>query len=66
MSYNIDINLHRRLLTLLYKNEEEHVGSCFSCIDYLDEIWKNKNKDDIFILSNGHAAYALYVVFEKY
>ena len=66
MSYNIDINLHRRLLTLLYKNEEEHVGSCFSCIDYLDEIWKNKNKDDIFILSNGHAAYALYVLLEKY
>ena len=25
-----------------------------------------KNEDDIFILSNGHAAYALYVVLEKY
>ena len=25
-----------------------------------------KNKDDIFILSNGHAEYALYSVLEKY
>jgi len=66
MNYKSDLNLHQRLLDLLYTNEEEHVGSCFSCIDYLDEIWSNKNKDDVFILSNGHAAYALYVLLEKY
>tara|TARA_B100001094_G_scaffold131313_1_gene127101 strand:- start:4311 stop:4958 length:648 start_codon:yes stop_codon:yes gene_type:complete len=66
MNYKSDLNLHQRLLDLLYTNEEEHVGSCFSCIDYLDEIWNNKNKDDVFILSNGHAAYALYVLLEKY
>ena len=27
---------------------------------------KNKNKEDIFILSSGHAALALYAVLEKY
>lgn len=52
-----DISLHKRLLKLLYEHNEEHVGSYFSCIDIID---------DIFILSNGHAAYALYSVLEKY
>ena len=61
-----DINLHKRLLRLLYEHNEEHVGSCFSCIDIIDNIYKNKPDDDIFILSNGHAAYALYCVLEKY
>ena len=61
-----DINLHQRLLKLLYDHNEEHVGSCFTCVDIIDEIFKNKNEDDIFVLSNGHAAYALYVVLEKY
>tara|TARA_A100001515_G_scaffold144753_1_gene149897 strand:- start:3481 stop:4134 length:654 start_codon:yes stop_codon:yes gene_type:complete len=61
-----DINLHQRLLKLLYDHNEEHVGSCFTCVDIIDNIFKNKNEDDIFVLSNGHAAYALYVVLEKY
>tara|TARA_R100000657_G_C4675106_1_gene120624 strand:+ start:1289 stop:1921 length:633 start_codon:yes stop_codon:yes gene_type:complete len=61
-----DIKLHKRLLELLYSHKEEHVGSCFTCIDIIDDIFKNKAKDDIFILSNGHAAYALYCVLEKY
>jgi transketolase N-terminal domain/subunit len=61
-----DLQLHKRLLKLLYDHNEEHVGSCFSCVDIIDQIFKNKSKNDIFILSNGHAAYALYCVLEKY
>ena len=61
-----DLDLHKRLLRLLYEHNEEHVGSCFSCVDIIDNIFKTKAKDDIFILSNGHAAYALYSVLEKY
>lgn len=61
-----DLKLHKRLLDLLYNHNEEHVGSCFSCVDIIDSIFKSKAKDDIFILSNGHAAYALYAVLEKY
>ena len=61
-----DINLHKRLLKLLYDHNEEHVGSCFSCVDIIDNIFSKKAEDDIFILSNGHAAYALYSVLEKY
>ena len=61
-----DLKLHKRLLKLLYEHNEEHVGSCFSCVDIIDEIFENKDPQDIFILSNGHAAYALYSVLEKY
>lgn len=61
-----DIKLHKRLLKLLYDHNEEHVGSCFSCVDVIDNIFKNKSKDDIFILSNGHAAFAFYSILEKY
>lgn len=61
-----DLKLHKRLLKLLYDHNEEHVGSCFSCVDIIDEIFNNKDPRDIFILSNGHAAYALYSVLEKH
>ena len=61
-----DKKLRKRLLKLLYDHNEEHVGSCFTCLDIIDKIFEQKNEDDIFILSNGHAAYALYVVLEKY
>tara|TARA_R110000824_G_scaffold58377_8_gene157879 strand:- start:2653 stop:3312 length:660 start_codon:yes stop_codon:yes gene_type:complete len=61
-----DLQLHKRLLKLLYDHNEEHVGSCFSCVDIIDDIFANKKEDDIFVLSNGHAAYALYAVLEKY
>ena len=43
-----DTGLHQRLLKLLYDHNEEHVGSCFTCVDIIDEIFKNKNEDDIF------------------
>jgi len=62
----MDIELRKRLLKLLYEHKEEHVGSCFTCLDIIDNIFAKKAEDDIFILSNGHAAYALYVILEKY
>lgn len=62
----IDYKLRKRLLKLLYDHKEEHVGSCFTCIDIIDEIYSKMRPQDMFILSNGHAAFALYVVLEKY
>lgn len=59
-------NLYRRLLDICYQNKLHHLGSYFSSLHILDEIYKNMNKDDIFILSNGHAVVALYVILEKY
>ncbi len=59
-------NLKQRLLELHYKNNEEHIGSCFSGLEIIDDIFNKMNKDDIFVLSCGHLGYALYTVIEKY
>lgn len=60
------MNTKERILDIAYKNKLSHLGSYFSSLDVIDNIYKNKNKDDIFILSSGHAALALYVCIEKY
>ena len=58
--------LYRRLLDICYENKLHHLGSYFSCLHIIDEIYKNKKDDDFFILSSGHSVVALYVVLEKY
>ena len=58
--------LYHRLLDICYHNKLHHLGSYFSCLHILDKIHGQMNKDDIFILSNGHAVVALYVILEKY
>ena len=59
-------NLIKRILDISYKNKLSHLGSYFSCLDIIDDIFNKKKEDDIFILSCGHAALALYCVIEKY
>lgn len=56
----------KRILDISYKNKLSHLGSYFSSIGIIDEIYSKKRHDDIFILSSGHAALALYVCLEKY
>jgi transketolase len=58
--------MKKRLLQLCYKNKLHHLGSYFSSLDIIDDIYSRMQKDDIFILSAGHAVAALYVVLEKY
>ena len=58
--------LKKRILDIAYKNKLSHLGSYLSAVDIIDKIYSKKHKDDIFILSSGHAALALYVVLEKY
>ena len=60
------VDLKKRILEIAYKNKLSHLGSYFSALAIIDEIFSKKNKEDIFILSSGHAALALYVVLEKY
>lgn len=59
-------DLYKRLLDICYTNKLHHLGSYFSSIQILDDIYKQMSPDDIFILSNGHAVVALYVILEKY
>ena len=58
--------LRKRLVEVAYKNKLGHLGSYFSSLEIIDEIYSKMDKDDIFILSSGHAALALYVCLEKY
>jgi len=58
--------LKKRILEIAYKNKLSHLGSYLSSVDIIDNIYSKKTNDDIFILSSGHAALALYVVLEKY
>ena len=58
--------MKKRILEIAYKNKLSHLGSYLSAVDIIDEIYSKKDKKDIFILSSGHAALALYIVLEKY
>ena len=60
------MNLKKRILEIAYKNKLSHLGSYLSSLEIIEEIYKKKNSEDIFILSSGHAALALYVVLEAY
>jgi len=60
------VDLKKRILEIAHKHKLSHLGSYFSSLGIIDEIYSKKNDDDIFILSSGHAALALYVVLEKY
>lgn len=55
----------KRLLEISYKHRLSHLGSCLSCIKIIENIYNVKKEEDIFILSNGHAGLALYVVLEN-
>jgi transketolase len=60
----------KMILEVACRSKSSHVGSCLSCADlltavYFHELNINKNdwaKRDIFVLSKGHAAMALYAV----
>ena len=46
----MDKTLQKRLLQLLYENDEEHIGSCFSGLEIMDNIFKTKDKKVKFYL----------------
>lgn len=60
------MDLKKRIAEIAYKHKLGHLGSYFSSVDIIDEIYSKMQEGDIFILSSGHAALALYVCLEKY
>lgn len=58
--------LKKRIITISYKYNLSHIGSCLTAVDIIDEIYKVKKPSERFVLSSGHAGLALYVVLEKY
>ena len=61
-----DVKLIKRILDLSYENNLSHLGSYFSSVGIIDKIYSIMEDEDIFILSSGHCAMALYAVLEKY
>lgn len=61
----IQKSLRRRILEISFKRKYSHLGSVLSSIDLIYSIYKVKKPKEKFILSNGHAALALYVVLES-
>jgi transketolase len=55
-----------RILEISYKHKLAHIGSCLTMYPILENIYKNKNENDIVVLSAGHAGLAQYVIIEKY
>lgn len=62
----VNKDLKKRILDIAYKNKLSHLGSYMSCVDAINMIFEQKSPEDIFILSNGHASLAQYVVLEKF
>jgi transketolase N-terminal domain/subunit len=62
---NILSKLERRVIDISYKKKLSHIGSCLTAVRLIDGIFQVKGKDEPFVLSNGHAGLALYVILEK-
>lgn len=58
--------LERRIFEISFKHKLSHLSSNLSSVNIIDEIYLAKEPSEPFILSNGHAGLALYVVLEKY
>jgi len=59
-------DVEKRIIDISYKEKIGHLSSNLNAVNIIEEIYKTKRPDDIFILSSGHAALALYVILEKY
>lgn len=58
--------LEQRIIDISYKKKLSHLSSCLTAVRLIDSIYQVKKHTDIFILSSGHAALALYVNLEKW
>jgi transketolase len=59
--------LNKRILEISIKHKLSHLGSCFTALPIIYDIYKNYFKEgDRFVLSSGHAGLALYVVLEHF
>ncbi|MDD2757947.1 MAG: transketolase [Patescibacteria group bacterium] len=66
------VNIRKNILRAIYRTKNSHIGSCFSIVEilvalYFEVMNINPNNTeahnrDIFILSKGHAAVALYAI----
>lgn len=58
--------LEKRIIELSFKNELTHISSCLNCVNLIDTIYSKRKDSDPFVMGNGHASLAHYVVLEKW
>lgn len=58
--------LNERVFEISKKHNLSHLGSCFTAMPILVEIFSAMRPCDKFVLSNGHAGLAYYVALEHY
>ena len=58
--------LKRRIIQISYLLELSHISSCLTALPIIDHIYRMKKRDEVFVLSPGHSALALYVVLEDF
>lgn len=56
--------LNNRILEISIEHNLSHLGSCFTALPIIYEIFENMKLGDKFVLSSGHAGLAYYVVLE--
>lgn len=58
--------LNKRIFEISLKHKLSHLGSCFTALPIIYEIYEKFKEGDRFVLSCGHAGLALYVVLEHF
>lgn len=56
--------LIKRILDISYDHKLSHLGSCLTALPIICDIYEKKEHYEKFVLSQGHAGLALYVVLE--
>ena len=59
-------DVRKDILKISGASEHGHIPACFSIVEILYAIYDTINRDDIFILSKGHAALAHYCVLARF
>lgn len=53
------------ILRVSYNQKYSHLGSCMTAVDGIDAVYQVKKAEDVFVLSNGHAGIAWYVILKN-
>lgn len=56
----------RRVIEMSYEAGASHLGSALSMVDIVEAVYGVKKSNEKYVMSNGHAASALYAVMERY
>lgn len=60
------VSIEERILEISHKYGLSHLGGCLTAAPIIESIYQKKKPDEIFVLSCGHVAMALYAVIERY